>query len=107
MLPALNDAVGSPGYNLDLSRKRAEAVKNALVEYFVISPDNLATIGYGEQFLKIPTPEDESENRRVSVRRISPPRYQSAPLGWYATPKSTRSRKMRSSSGNTRPTDCA
>ena len=28
--------------------------------------------GYGEQFLKIPTEEEEQENRRVSVRRITP-----------------------------------
>ena len=63
------DAVGSDGYNLDLSRKRAQAVRSALLEFFVISPENLETIGYGEQFLKIPTPEEESENRRVTVRR--------------------------------------
>ena len=47
------DAVGSEGYNLALSEKRADAVRKALVEYFVIAPDNVATIGYGEQFLKI------------------------------------------------------
>ena len=66
------DAVGLDSYNLALSEKRAEAVRNALVDYFVIQPENLATIGYGEQFLKIPTPEEEQENRRVTVRRITP-----------------------------------
>ena len=66
------DAVGADQYNLELSRKRAAAVKNALTEYFVIAPDNLATVGYGERFLKIPTPDEEAENRRVSVRRVTP-----------------------------------
>ena len=66
------DAVGSDAYNLGLSEKRAEAVRTALVEFFVIPPENLETIGYGEQFLKIPTEEEELENRRVSVRRITP-----------------------------------
>jgi outer membrane protein OmpA-like peptidoglycan-associated protein len=66
------DAVGSDGYNLTLSYKRADAVKAALLDFFVVSPRNLETVGYGEQFLKIPTPEEEAENRRVSVRRITP-----------------------------------
>ena len=66
------DAVVSPGYNLALSRKRALAVKQALTDYFVIEARNLETIGYGEQFLKIPTPEAEPENRRVTIRRITP-----------------------------------
>ncbi|MGF7162675.1 outer membrane protein OmpA-like peptidoglycan-associated protein [Rhodoligotrophos appendicifer] len=66
------DAVGSDAANLELSRKRAEAVKQALVEYYVIEPDSLQTVGYGKRYLKIPTPEPEQENRRVSVRRITP-----------------------------------
>ncbi|NNE24491.1 MAG: OmpA family protein [Rhizobiales bacterium] len=72
MVEGHTDAVGSDGYNLALSTRRAEAVKEALLEFFVIEPENLATIGYGEQFLKIPTPDAEQENRRVSVRRITP-----------------------------------
>lgn len=72
MIEGHTDAVGSDGYNLSLSTRRAEAVKEALLEFFVIKPENLATIGYGEQFLKIPTGEAEQENRRVSVRRITP-----------------------------------
>jgi outer membrane protein OmpA-like peptidoglycan-associated protein len=30
------------------------------------------TQGYGKQFLKIPTQEPERENRRVTIRRITP-----------------------------------
>ncbi|MBI3674912.1 MAG: OmpA family protein, partial [Rhizobiales bacterium] len=66
------DAVGSDESNLRLSRLRAEAVKQALTTYYVIPPDNLATVGYGERYLKIPTREPEAENRRVSVVRATP-----------------------------------
>jgi outer membrane protein OmpA-like peptidoglycan-associated protein len=66
------DAVGSAGYNLDLSRRRAASVKVALTDFFNIDPDALETVGYGEQFLKIPTPYEEPENRRVTIRRITP-----------------------------------
>lgn len=66
------DAVGSPDANLELSRKRAEAVKQALADYYVIPPENLQTVGYGERFLKIPTPDPEPENRRVSIVRATP-----------------------------------
>jgi outer membrane protein OmpA-like peptidoglycan-associated protein len=66
------DAVGSDAYNLDLSRKRARAVKEALAAYYVIPSRNLETVGYGERYLRIPTAEPESENRRVSLRRVTP-----------------------------------
>ena len=35
-------------------------------------PENLVTQGYGEEYLKIPTPGPERANRRVAVRRITP-----------------------------------
>ncbi|WP_342642316.1 OmpA family protein [Rhodoligotrophos ferricapiens] len=66
------DAVGSDEANLELSRQRAEAVKEALLEYYNLKPENLQTVGYGERYLKIPTDGPEQENRRVSVRRITP-----------------------------------
>jgi outer membrane protein OmpA-like peptidoglycan-associated protein len=66
------DAVGSELYNLALSDRRAESVAFALSEYFDIPPENLETQGYGEQFLKIPTQEAERENRRVTIRRVTP-----------------------------------
>lgn len=72
MVEGHTDAVGSDAYNLELSRQRAEAMKQALVEYFVIDPDALVTVGYGERYLKIPTPDEEPENRRVTIRRITP-----------------------------------
>jgi outer membrane protein OmpA-like peptidoglycan-associated protein len=65
------DAVGSDAANLELSRQRALAVKQALTTYYVISPENIKTVGYGERYLKIPTAEPEPENRRVSVARAT------------------------------------
>lgn len=66
------DAVGSDIANLALSDRRAEAVADALTNVFAIPPENLATQGYGEQYLKIKTEEPERENRRVAIRRITP-----------------------------------
>ncbi len=39
---------------------------------FDIPPENLVTQGYGEEDLKIPTEAPERENRRVTLRRITP-----------------------------------
>ena len=72
LLEGHTDAVGSDLANLALSDKRAEAVANALTEVFGIPPENLATQGYGEQYLKIDTEERERENRRVAIRRVTP-----------------------------------
>ena len=72
MIEGHTDAVGSDAYNLRLSRERAQAVKEALTRYYVIAPENLATVGLGERYLKIWTPEAEEENRRVTVRRVTP-----------------------------------
>lgn len=66
------DAVGSDGYNYALSEERAFAVREALLDYFNIPAESLVAIGYGERYLRIPTPFAEQENRRVSVRRITP-----------------------------------
>ena len=66
------DAVGSDSYNQALSEKRADAVREAMLQYFNIAPQNIETIGYGEDFLKIETGEAEQENRRVTIRRITP-----------------------------------
>lgn len=72
LLEGHTDAVGSDQANLVLSKQRAEAVKEALLEFYNIQPENLRTVGYGKQFLRIPTPLPEQENRRVSIRRITP-----------------------------------
>jgi outer membrane protein OmpA-like peptidoglycan-associated protein len=72
LIAGYTDAVGSDAYNLQLSRERAEAVKKALTTYYVVPARNLKTVGYGERYLKIPTSEEEEENRRVSLQRVTP-----------------------------------
>ena len=66
------DAVGSDDSNLILSDERAESVAVVLAEAFGIPPENLTTQGYGERYLKIRTEGPEQENRRVTIRRITP-----------------------------------
>jgi outer membrane protein OmpA-like peptidoglycan-associated protein len=66
------DAVGSDVDNLSLSDRRAESVAVILTDVYQIAPENLVTQGYGAQQLKIPTDGPSRENRRVTVRRITP-----------------------------------
>lgn len=66
------DAVGSDQSNLVLSDRRAESVAITLSDLFGIPPENLVTQGYGERFLKVRTDGPSEENRRVTIRRITP-----------------------------------
>jgi outer membrane protein OmpA-like peptidoglycan-associated protein len=66
------DAVGNDVDNLTLSDRRAETVATLLTERFQIPAENLTTQGYGEQYLKVNTQGPEQENRRVTLRRITP-----------------------------------
>ncbi len=65
------DAVGSEISNLQLSDARAATVAQILTDYYGIPPENLATQGYGERYLKVQTDLAERLNRRVTVRRIT------------------------------------
>jgi flagellar motor protein MotB len=66
------DLVGGDVQNLTLSDRRAESVARILVEAYGIPPENLVTQGYGEQYPKVPTEFAERENRRATVRNITP-----------------------------------
>lgn len=66
------DAVGSDDSNLILSDERAESVAVVLTDAFGIPPENLTTQGYGERYLKVRTEAENQENRRVTIRRITP-----------------------------------
>ncbi|WP_424984087.1 OmpA family protein [Maritalea sp. S77] len=66
------DAVGGEVYNLELSDRRAETVAVILTQAFGIPPENLATQGYGERYLKVRTQEADRRNRRVTIKRITP-----------------------------------
>lgn len=66
------DAKGSAAYNLDLSSRRAAAVRRFLVENFAIVPDRLVAVGFGETQLKAPYAPLADINRRVEVALILP-----------------------------------
>jgi outer membrane protein OmpA-like peptidoglycan-associated protein len=64
------DSFGTPEYNLDLSQRRADSVKQYLVEGMGISPAQIETRGYGmTKFRASPNGsiEEQSPNRRVEV----------------------------------------
>ena len=65
------DAVGSDDSNLILSDERAESVANLLTDVYGVPPENLATQGYGERYLKVRTLGAEQQNRRVTIRRVT------------------------------------
>ena len=65
------DAVGADDANLVLSDERAESVARVLTDAYGIPPENLATQGYGERYLKVRTDGPNQENRRVTIRRIT------------------------------------
>ncbi|WP_336799924.1 OmpA family protein [Kaistia sp. MMO-174] len=66
------DAVGTDLANLELSDRRAAAVAGILSDYFDIPRDALVSQGYGKRYLKIPTDAPERQNRRVTIRNITP-----------------------------------
>lgn len=65
------DSIASDTFNLDLSNRRAAAVKTALVERFKIADKRLSTQGYGEASPRDTndTLEGRARNRRVELMR--------------------------------------
>jgi OOP family OmpA-OmpF porin len=66
------DSTGDAAKNLDLSRRRAEAVKAALVSQFGIAADRLTTEGLGQTkpVKSNDAPEGRAENRRVEFVKM-------------------------------------
>jgi photosystem I P700 chlorophyll a apoprotein A2 len=70
------DSIGAPEYNMKLSRRRAEAVKQWFVDEGVYDADEFRTHPYGETKPVSPNtnpdgsdnPEGRQENRRVTIR---------------------------------------
>jgi outer membrane protein OmpA-like peptidoglycan-associated protein/opacity protein-like surface antigen len=61
------DLVGSDGYNLALSKRRAMTV----YDYFVaqgVKPTDMGVEWYGKANPRVPTPQKEPQNRRVEIR---------------------------------------
>jgi outer membrane protein OmpA-like peptidoglycan-associated protein len=66
------DNIGGDAANLDLSRRRAAAVKAALVSRFAINAGRLTTNGYGkaQPVDTNDTPEGRARNRRVELVKL-------------------------------------
>ncbi|MBI5098072.1 MAG: outer membrane beta-barrel domain-containing protein [Nitrospirae bacterium] len=66
-------AHGQDDYNLRLSERRANAVKEYLMKEGGISPDSMTTIAYGETRLampEIPTPKNKNSTEAKTNRRV-------------------------------------
>ncbi|MEZ4425257.1 MAG: OmpA family protein [Gemmatimonadota bacterium] len=66
------DADGDEAHNLDLSERRAQAVKEFLMERYGIDGSRLEAHGYGESqpVADNTTPEGKQQNRRVDLVRL-------------------------------------
>jgi outer membrane protein OmpA-like peptidoglycan-associated protein len=65
------DAKGGQRFNLDLSRRRAEAVRRFLAANFPIAGDRLVAKGFGLAHLKNRRQPLAAENRRVQIVNLS------------------------------------
>ena len=65
------DSTGAAAHNMDLSKRRAEAVKNVLVSQFSIDAARLTTAGFGstKPIDSNDTPAGKAQNRRVEFVR--------------------------------------
>ncbi len=64
------DSFGSDAYNMDLSQRRAETVKQWLVENMAIDASRIQTQGFGKTRLLVPgarSVEEQQLNRRVEI----------------------------------------
>jgi outer membrane protein OmpA-like peptidoglycan-associated protein len=66
-----SDGKGSADFNLDLSQKRAEAVRQYLISKFGIGADRLVATGMGAKHLKNGKDPLAAENRRVQIVNLS------------------------------------
>lgn len=64
------DAVGSYQSNQVLSERRAESLKRVLSRHYGVPSRALEAVGYGKEFLLVPTQNENWRNRRVTLRRI-------------------------------------
>ena len=67
VLAGHTDAIGSDAYNQDLSERRADTIKNYLVEHYGLNGSDLVTVGYGKTRPKDPSAPMDPTNRRVQV----------------------------------------
>jgi len=67
VLQGHTDAVGAADYNMELSRQRAEAAKDFLVNEMKVDPARLQVVGKGFSELADPCHPRAAENRRLVV----------------------------------------
>jgi outer membrane protein OmpA-like peptidoglycan-associated protein len=61
------DGVGDRASNLQLSQRRADAIRDALINPFGIAPSRLEAVGLGEEQLLRPGNPEAADNRRVQL----------------------------------------
>ncbi|MCO6188230.1 OmpA family protein [Rhizobium sp. L1K21] len=61
------DAVGADSYNLQLSKRRADAVRDYLAVNYGLTVSRFETVGYGETRLADPNHPTAALNRRVEI----------------------------------------
>jgi len=66
------DSRGKREYNLKLSQRRADAIRNALVTFFRVPANRLTAFGMGEEQLKDPSNPEGAVNRRVQLINLGP-----------------------------------
>jgi outer membrane protein OmpA-like peptidoglycan-associated protein len=64
------DAKGDRTYNLNLSQKRADSIREALTTTFRVDPARLDAVGLGEEELRDPANPYAQVNRRVQLINI-------------------------------------
>lgn len=70
LLAGHTDARGPDAYNMDLSYRRAWAVKRYLMRYHNIASWRLEVVGWGEDYLRDPVLPYDAINRRVEITLI-------------------------------------
>ena len=72
MLAGHTDDQGDPGYNLDLSRRRAEAARQYLIDEYGVAPERLEATGFGAEQPRTTedTPAARRANRRVVLEMV-------------------------------------
>jgi len=75
MIEGYTDSFGSPDYNIDLSQRRADAVKDYLISVMRVSPAQIQTRGFGAtRFLVAPRPIVDPAQEEFEIRRQQPNR---------------------------------
>lgn len=66
------DSTGRPDYNMRLSNRRAQTVRDYLVERFAVDPGRLEVVGRGQEEPLDPDNPESGVNRRVQIVNLGP-----------------------------------